>query len=184
MVERKAILSNDTFLKFHVGLRPFLQRPLGNLIFFATGSWEYHCVPLMFACIFIKKWNCIPIYVCIFFQTEGSGGVFRFCSKISVDKYFFDLSLSYFYFGRQRHWILWKKKKIKVQRVDLMCDVIRKIAPFVLSKLWRLVADWSMRWSCDTFLIKLRLYINWSVNTKKTFSLTDPKSKSYAETLD
>ena len=39
-----------------------------------------------------------------------------------------------------------------------MCDVIRKVAPFVLSKLWILVTDWSMHWSCDTFHIKLRLY--------------------------
>ena len=46
----------------------------------------------------------------------------------------------------------------KVQRAHLTCDVIRKVAPFVLSKLWILVADWSMRWSRDTFLIKLRLY--------------------------
>ena len=46
----------------------------------------------------------------------------------------------------------------KVQRADLLCDVIRKFAPFVLSKLWILVADWSMHWSFDTFLIKLRLY--------------------------
>ena len=33
---------------------------------------------------------------------------------------------------------------IKVQRADLMCDVNKKLAPFVLSKLWILVADWSM----------------------------------------
>ena len=46
----------------------------------------------------------------------------------------------------------------KVERADLTCDVIRKLAPFVLSKLWILVADWSMCWSRDTFLIKLRLY--------------------------
>ena len=46
----------------------------------------------------------------------------------------------------------------KVQRADLTCDVIKKLAPFVLNKLWILVADWSMRWSCETFLIKLRLY--------------------------
>ena len=45
----------------------------------------------------------------------------------------------------------------KVQRADLTCDVIRKVALFVLSKLLILVADWSMRWSHDTFLIKLRL---------------------------
>ena len=48
----------------------------------------------------------------------------------------------------------------KVQRADLTCDVIRKSAPFVLSKLCILVADWSMRWSSDTFLIKLRLYMD------------------------
>ena len=47
----------------------------------------------------------------------------------------------------------------KVQRADLTCDVIKKVAPFVLSKLWILVADWSMRWSRDTFLIKLQLYL-------------------------
>ena len=47
---------------------------------------------------------------------------------------------------------------IKVQRADLTCDVIRKVTPFVLRKLWILVADWSMRWSRDTFLIKLQLY--------------------------
>ena len=46
----------------------------------------------------------------------------------------------------------------KVQMADLTCDVIKKVAPFVLSKLWILVADWSMRWSPDTFLIKLQLY--------------------------
>ena len=46
----------------------------------------------------------------------------------------------------------------KVQRADLKCDVIKKVAPFVLSKLWILIADWSMRWSRDTFLLKLRLY--------------------------
>ena len=46
----------------------------------------------------------------------------------------------------------------KVQRADLTCDVIRKVAPFVLSKLWILVADWSLHRSHDTFLIKLRLY--------------------------
>ena len=46
----------------------------------------------------------------------------------------------------------------KVQGADLMCDVIRKVAPFVLSKLWIIVADWSMRWSRDTLLKKLRLY--------------------------
>ena len=39
-----------------------------------------------------------------------------------------------------------------------MWDVIKKVALFVLSKLSILVADWSMRWSRDTFLIKLRLY--------------------------
>ena len=44
------------------------------------------------------------------------------------------------------------------QRTDLMCDVTKTLAPFVLSKLWILVADWSMHWSHDTFLIKLRLY--------------------------
>ena len=44
----------------------------------------------------------------------------------------------------------------KVQRADLTCDVIKKLAPFALSKLWILVADWSMRWSRDTFLLKLR----------------------------
>mgnify|MGYP001188682732 CR=1 FL=1 len=44
-----------------------------------------------------------------------------------------------------------------VQRTDLTCDVIRKVAPFVLSKLCILIADWSMLWSRDTFLIKLRL---------------------------
>ena len=48
---------------------------------------------------------------------------------------------------------------IKVQRADLTCDVIKKVAPFVLSKLWILVADWSMGLSRDTFLIKLRLYV-------------------------
>ena len=65
----------------------------------------------------------------------------------------------------------------KVQRADLTCDVIKKLAPFVLSKLWILVADWSMRWSRDTFLIKLRLYIcpkqmsnNWE---SKVFSASD-----------
>ena len=42
-------------------------------------------------------------------------------------------------------------------KVHLTCDVIRKVTPFVLSKLWILVADWSMHWSPDTFLIKLRL---------------------------
>ena len=47
---------------------------------------------------------------------------------------------------------------VKVQRADLMCDVIKKLAPFVLSKLWILIADWLMRWSHDMFLIKLRLY--------------------------
>ena len=49
-------------------------------------------------------------------------------------------------------------KVSKVQRADLTCDGIKKVAPFVLSKLWILVADWSMHWSRDTFLIKLRLY--------------------------
>ena len=49
---------------------------------------------------------------------------------------------------------------LKVQRADLMCDIIRKVPPFVLSKLWILVADWSMRRSCDTFLIKVWLYLN------------------------
>ena len=49
------------------------------------------------------------------------------------------------------------KFDFKVQRAVLTCDVIRKVAPFVLSKLWILVADWSMHWSRDTFLIKLRL---------------------------
>ena len=48
---------------------------------------------------------------------------------------------------------------IKVQRADLTCDVIRKVPPFVLSKLWILVADWSMHCSRDTFLIKLRLFL-------------------------
>ena len=43
-----------------------------------------------------------------------------------------------------------------VPRADLTRDVIKKVAPFVLSKLWILVAHWSMRWSRDTFLIKLR----------------------------
>ena len=47
---------------------------------------------------------------------------------------------------------------IQVQRVNLTCDVIKKLAPFALSKLWILVADRSMRWSHDTFLKKLRLY--------------------------
>ena len=44
-----------------------------------------------------------------------------------------------------------------VQRTDLTCDIIRKVAPFVLSKLCILVADWLMLWSRNTFLIKLRL---------------------------
>ena len=52
-----------------------------------------------------------------------------------------------------------------------MCDVIKKLAPFVLSKLWILVADWSMRWSRDTFLIKLWLY-EW-----RLFYLIDANSK-------
>ena len=47
----------------------------------------------------------------------------------------------------------------KVQRADLTCDVIKKLAPFVLSKFWILVSDWSMCWSHDTFLIKLQLYV-------------------------
>ena len=47
----------------------------------------------------------------------------------------------------------------KVQRADLTWDVIKKLAPFVLSKLLILVADWSMGWSQDTFLIRLRLYL-------------------------
>ena len=46
----------------------------------------------------------------------------------------------------------------KVQRADLTRDIIKKVDSFVLSKLWILVADWSMHWSHDTFLIKLRLY--------------------------
>ena len=46
----------------------------------------------------------------------------------------------------------------KVKRADLTCDVIKKVAPFVLSKLWILIDDWSMCWSRDTVLIKLRLY--------------------------
>ena len=54
----------------------------------------------------------------------------------------------------------------KVQRANLTCDVIRKVALFVLSKLWILVADWSMRWSRDTFLIKLRLYY-WYFSSKR-----------------
>ena len=58
---------------------------------------------------------------------------------------------------------------VKVQRADLTCDVIKKLAPFVLSKLWILITDWSMRWSCDTFLIKLRLYK--SVNFTSFFNL-------------
>ena len=50
-------------------------------------------------------------------------------------------------------------KKISLYTlVPLMCDDIKKLAPFVLSMLWILVADWSMPWSRDTFLIKLRLY--------------------------
>ena len=67
----------------------------------------------------------------------------------------------------------------KVQRADLTCNVIRKVAPFVLSKLWILVDDWSMRWSRDMFLIKLRLYLmptlNYllSLHIKATFCLSD-----------
>ena len=57
----------------------------------------------------------------------------------------------------------------KVQMADLTCDVIRKVVLFVLSKLWILVADWSMRWSRDRFLIKLWLY------------LINPKSKGCLE---
>ena len=45
----------------------------------------------------------------------------------------------------------------KVHRANLTYDVIWKVAPFVLSKLWILIADWSMRWSRDTFIIKLWL---------------------------
>ena len=56
-----------------------------------------------------------------------------------------------------RHWDSFALSK--VQRADLTCDVIRKVAPFVLSKLWVLIDDWSMCWSRDTFLIKLRLYL-------------------------
>ena len=62
----------------------------------------------------------------------------------------------------------YKTQEIKVQRADLTCDVIKKLAPFVLSKLWILVDDFSMCWSLDTFLIKLRLYVfSWFV-TKET----------------
>ena len=46
---------------------------------------------------------------------------------------------------------LWTRTH-KVQRADLTCDVIKKLAPFVLSKLWILVADWSIRWSRDMLL--------------------------------
>ena len=48
----------------------------------------------------------------------------------------------------------------------------QKLAPFVLSKLWILVADWSMHWSRDTFLMKLRLYlhINFHINFSYQFS--------------
>ena len=57
----------------------------------------------------------------------------------------------------------------KVERADLMCDVIKKVAPFVLSKLWILVADWSMSWSRDTFLIKLRLYLQEMFYTEHSY---------------
>jgi len=60
-------------------------------------------------------------------------------------------------------WVMYllKLQFSKVPRADLTCDVIRKVAPFVLSKVWILVAHWSMRWSRDMFLIKLQLYQNW-----------------------
>ena len=61
--------------------------------------------------------------------------------------------------------ILRKWMTRKVHRADLMCDVIKKLALFVLSKLWILVADWPMRWSCDTFLIKFRLYMKMYPNS-------------------
>ena len=35
-----------------------------------------------------------------------------------------------------------RKYLCKVERADLTCDVIKKVAPFVLSKLWILVARW------------------------------------------
>ena len=56
-----------------------------------------------------------------------------------------------------QRWLNLRKLYVKVQRADLTCDVIKKLAPLVLSKLWILVPDWSMHWSRDTFLIKLRL---------------------------
>ena len=65
----------------------------------------------------------------------------------------FYILIRFLNFGKMSNYL----SQYKVQRVDLTCDVIRKVAPFVLSKLRILVADWSMHWSRDTFLIKLRL---------------------------
>ena len=61
------------------------------------------------------------------------------------------------FFCKARNYNYFMQLTFKVQRADLTCDVIRKVAPFVLSKLWTLVTDWSMRWSRDMFLIKLWL---------------------------
>ena len=68
---------------------------------------------------------------------------------------------------------------VKVQRADLMCDVIKKLAPFVLSKLWILVADWSMHWSRDTFLIKLWLYYHWNEICAGVIVLSKVKLKNW-----
>ena len=46
---------------------------------------------------------------------------------------------------------------VKEKRADHTCDVIKKVAPFVLSKLCILIADWSMRWSRDTTLQEVYL---------------------------
>ena len=66
---------------------------------------------------------------------------------------------------------------IKSRGPILQCDIIKKLGPFVLSKLWILLADWSMRWSRDTFLKKLRLYLLLcGKNNQKYKSVTSSKT--------
>ena len=70
----------------------------------------------------------------------------------------------------------------KVQRADVTCDVIKKFALFVLSKLWILVADWSICWSRDTFLMKLRLYQH-STHSARTKSMKSTPGMKFFWTI-
>ena len=82
-----------------------------------------------------KLWVCSPKLYLVTIDSQSKA-----LSAVSVSRQIF--------WGRGHK--LYLKAKGPILR--LTCDVIRKVALFVLSKLWILVDNWSMCWSRERFL--------------------------------